>query len=56
MLISKSTFLIRGLCKIYKCLLHQIAREIMLLRIYVSNVHEKTSQKVKTDEILKACA
>ena len=33
--------------KIYKCLLHQIAGKIMLL--LVNNVHEKISQKVKTD-------
>ena len=33
---------------------HQIAREIMLF--LDNNVQEKTSQKVKTDEILKACA
>ena len=32
---------------------HQIAREILSLP--VNNVHEKTSQKVKTDKILKAC-
>ena len=43
---------IYSLWKIYKCLLHQITREIILL--LVDNVHEKTSQKVKTDEILKA--
>ena len=40
--------------KIYKCLLHQIAGGIMLL--LVTMYIEKTSQKVKTDEILKACA
>ena len=40
--------------KIYKYLLHQIARAIMLLLVimYV----KKTLQKVKTDEILRACA
>ena len=37
--------------KIYKCLLHQIAREIMLLP--VNNVLEKTLQKVRTDKIWK---
>ena len=35
-----------SLWKIYKCLLHQIAREIMIW---------KTSQKVKADKILNAC-
>ena len=40
--------------KFYKYLFHQIAREIMLL--LVSKQHEKTSQKVKKDENLKACA
>ena len=40
--------------KIYKCLLLQIAREITIL--LVNNVHEKTTEKVKADEILKACA
>ena len=39
--------------KIYKYLLQQIAGGIMLL---LDNEHEKTLQKVKTDEILKACA
>ena len=34
-------------------ILHQITREIMLL--LVNNVHEKTSWKVKTDDILKTC-
>lgn len=38
----------------YRRRLHQIALEITLL--LVNNVHEKTSQKVKTDEILEACA
>ena len=40
--------------KIYKCLLPQIAGGIMLslVTMYIEN----TSQKVKTDEILKACA
>ena len=42
-----------SLCKIYNCLLHQIAREIMSL--LVNSVHEKTLQKVKTDKILKGC-
>ena len=39
------------LWKIYKCLLHQIAREIMLLP--VNNVLEKTLQKVRTEKIWK---
>ena len=40
--------------KFYKYLFHQIAREIMLLLVNKQN--EKTSQKVKKDENLKACA
>ena len=40
--------------KITGAYLHQIAREIMLLLI--DNLHEKASQKVKTDEILTARA
>ena len=40
--------------KIYKYLLHQIAEEIMLLLVIM--YMKKTLQKVKTDEILKACA
>ena len=40
--------------KFHKYLFHQIAREIMLL--LVNKQREKTSQKVKKDEILKACA
>lgn len=40
--------------KFYKYLFHQIARGIMLL--LVNKQHEKTSQKVKKDENLKACA
>ena len=40
--------------KFYKYLFHQIVREIMLL--LVNKQHEKTSQKVKKDENLKACA
>ena len=40
--------------KFYKYLFHQIAREIMLL--LVNKQHEKTSQKLKKDENLKACA
>ena len=51
---SKWARAIRSLCKLYKYLLHQILREITLLP--VNNVHEKTAQKVKKDEILKACA
>ena len=39
--------------KIYKCLLHQTAREIILL--LVNHVHEKILQKVETEKILKAC-
>ena len=39
-----------SLWKIYKFVLHQLARELMLL--LVNNVREKTSQKVKTDEML----
>ena len=38
--------------KFYMCLLRKIAREITLL--LVNNVHEK-HQRVKTDDILKAC-
>lgn len=38
---------------IYKCVLHEILRENVLL--LVKNVHENTSQKVKKDRILKAC-
>ena len=44
----------RSLRKICKYLSQEIAREIMLFLI--NNVHEKISQKVKTDEILKVCA
>ena len=44
----------RSLWIIYKCLLHQIAREIMLL--LANNVGDKTSQKVRTEKILKAFA
>ena len=40
--------------KMNECLLHQIAIEIVSLLF--NNVHEKTSQEVKIDEILKACA
>ena len=36
-----------------KCLFHLIARENRSLLVY--NVHEKISQKVKTDKTLKAC-
>ena len=43
-----------SLKKMNGCLSHQIAREIMSLLF--NNVHEKISQKVKTDEILKVCA
>ena len=43
-----------SLRKIYKCLLQQIAFNIMLL--LVNNVHEKTSWRVRTDKILKASA
>ena len=42
------------LWKIYKYLLDQIGRVIMSL--LANNVHEKTLQKVKTHEILKASA
>ena len=45
---------IYSLWKICKCLLHQIAREIMLL--LVDNLNETTSSKSVTEEILKACA
>ena len=38
---------------IYKCVLHEILRENVLL--LVNNVHENISQKVKKDRILKAC-
>ena len=57
-LISRSKFslackanVICSLWKIDRWLVHQSAREINLL--LVTNEHEKTSQKVKTDEILK---
>ena len=53
-LISSTADAICSLWNIYKCLLHQIVREIVLL--FVNNVHEKTSEGVKTVEILKACA
>ena len=53
-LISSTSGAICSLWNIYKCLLHQIVREIVLL--FVNNVHEKTSEGVKTVEILKACA
>ena len=43
-----------SLRKIYKCLLQQIAFNIMLL--LVNNVHEKTSWRVRIDKILKASA
>ena len=43
-----------SLWKIYKCLLQQIAFNIMLL--LVNNVYEKTSWRVRTDKILKASA
>ena len=36
-----------SLWKIYKCVLYQIAWEIMLS--LVNNIHEKTSKRVKTD-------
>ena len=42
-----------SLWKIYKCLLHQTVRKVMLL--LVNNALEKTPQKGKTEEILKAC-
>ena len=32
--------------------LHQIAREIILLHVY--NVHKKTTQNIKTDEIFES--
>ena len=43
-----------NLNKIYMCLLHLIARELMLL--LVNNLHQKTLPKSKTDKILKVCA
>ena len=46
---------IRSLWKVYRGLLHQIAREIILL--LVNNVYEKKkSQEVKTDDTLTACS
>ena len=45
----------RAICsfwKIYKCLLHQITREIFLE--LVDDVHEIASQRVEIVEILKA--
>ena len=45
---------IYSLWKICKCLLRQIAREIMLL--LVDNLHETTSFKSEANEILRACA
>ena len=51
---SKWASTICSLRKLFKCLLHQIAREIILFP--VNNANEKTAQKVEKDEILKACA
>lgn len=45
---------IRSLWKVYRGLLHQIAREIILL--LVNNVYKKKSQEVKTDDTLTACS
>ena len=47
---SKTTKLqVSAMCSLWKyMLLHQIAREIQFFLTY--NVHEKTSQKVRTDE------
>ena len=51
---SKWASTICSLWKLFKCPLHQIAREIILFP--VNSIPEKTAQKVEKDEILKACA